>query len=52
MLVFPIGYPLVSLILGKSDWKEALLLFAGGLVVAALMVAFYMLGSKIPKKED
>jgi len=52
MLVFPIGYPLVSWILGKSDWKEALLLFAGGLVVATLMVAFYMLGSKIPKKED
>ena len=52
LLVFTIGYPLVSLIRGKADWKEALLLFACGLCVAALIALFYVLGSKIPKKDD
>ena len=51
-LTFIIGYPLVSLIRGKADWKEALLLFAGGLVVAVLMTVFYVLGSKIPTKDE
>ena len=52
MLVFIVGYPLVSWIRGKADWKEALLLLAGGLFVALLMTVFYVLGSKIPKKDD
>ena len=52
MLVFVIGYPLVSWIRGKADGKEALILFAVGLCVAVLMAVFYILGSKIPKKEE
>lgn len=51
-IVFIVGYPLVSLIRGKADWKEALILFAGGLVLAVLMAAFYVLGSKIPRKDE
>lgn len=51
-LAFILGYPLVSWIRGKSDWKETLLLAAGGLVVAVLMTVFYVLGSKIPKKDE
>lgn len=52
MLVFTIGYPLVSWIRGKADWKEALILFVCGFCVAALMAALYVLGSKMPKKDD
>ena len=50
-LAFILGYPLIYWIRGKADWKEALILFAGGLVVAVLMTVFYVLGSKIPKNE-
>ena len=50
-LVFIIGYPLVSWIRGKADWKEALILFACGLCIAVLMAVFYVLGSKMPTKE-
>lgn len=44
-LVYIIGYPFISWICGKADWKEAVILFAGGLCVAALMFVFYVLGS-------
>ena len=47
-----LGYPLVSLIRGQADWKEALILLAGGLVFSILMALFYILGSKIPKKDE
>ena len=50
-LVLIICYPLVSLIRGKADWIEALILFAGGLVLVVLMSVFYILCSKIPKKD-
>ena len=53
MIVFPLGYPLIWLITGKLDsWKVVLLYVAGGLIVAAIMAAFYLLGSKIPKKDE
>ena len=52
LLVFPIASPFFYWVFGKLDsWKDALLLFAGNLVVALIMVLFYILGSKIPKKD-
>ena len=34
------------------SWKEALLYLGTGLIVAVVLGAFYVLGSKIPKKDD
>ena len=52
-LAFPIASPFFYWLFGKLDsWADALLLFAGNLVVACLMILFYILGSKIPKKDD
>ncbi|MBO6082545.1 MAG: hypothetical protein J6P46_05920 [Bacteroidales bacterium] len=52
-LAFPIASPLFYWLFGKLDsWADALLLFVGNLVVACLMILFYILGSKIPKKDD
>lgn len=52
-LVFPIASPLSYWLFGKLDsWTDALLLFAGNLVVGCLLILFYLLGSKIPKKDD
>lgn len=51
-LGFIIGYPLIMWIAGKLDsWKDALAWLGGGLVVAVVMGIFYVLGSKIPKKD-
>ena len=53
LLAFPIISPFFYWLFGKLDsWTDALLLFAGNLVVAALMILFYLLGSKIPSKEE
>ncbi|MBR5034724.1 MAG: hypothetical protein IKX71_05400 [Bacteroidales bacterium] len=53
MIVFPLGYPLIWLITGKLDsWKEIILYVVGGLIVAAILAVFYLLGSKIPKKDE
>ena len=52
-LAYPIASPLFYWLFGKLDsWTDALLLFAGNLVVACLIILFYILGSKIPKKDD
>ncbi len=52
-LGFIIGYPLIMWIGGKLDsWKDALAWAGVGLVVAVVMGVFYVLGSKIPKKDD
>jgi hypothetical protein len=53
ILVFPFASPLFYWLFGKLDsWKETLLLFVGNLVVAFLLGLFYILGSKIPKKDE
>ena len=52
-LGFIIGYPLIMWIGGKLDsWKDALLWLGVGLIVAVVMGFFYVVGSKIPKKDD
>lgn len=52
-LGFIIGYPLIMWIGGKLDsWKDALAWLGVGLVVAVVMGVFYVLGSRIPKKDD
>ena len=48
-----LGYPILMLVEGKLDsWKEALLGVGIGLLIALLFCAFYVLGSKIPTKDD
>ena len=48
-----LGYPILMLVEGKLDsWKEALLGVGVGLLIALLFCAFYVLGSKIPTKDD
>lgn len=52
-LGYIIGYPLIMWIGGKLDsWKDALAWLGVGLVVAVVMGVFYVLGSKIPKKDE
>ena len=52
-LAYPIASPLFYWLFGKLDsWTDAFLLFIGNLVVACLLLLFYILGSKIPKKDD
>lgn len=52
-LAYPIASPFFYWLFGKLDsWTDALLLFAGNLVVACLLILFYILGSKIPKKDE
>ena len=52
-LGFLIGYPLLMWVFGKLDsWKDALIYLGVGLVVAVVMGVFYVLGSKIPKKDE
>ena len=47
-----IGYTLIMWIGGKLEsWKDALAWLGVGLVVAIVMGAFYILGSKIPPKD-
>ena len=52
-LGFIIGYPLLMWLFGKLDsWKDALAWLGVGLIVAVVMGVFYVLGSKIPKKDE
>ena len=52
-LGYIIGYPLIMWIGGKLDsWKDALAWLGIGLIVAVVMGVFYVLGSKIPKKDE
>jgi len=51
-LGFIIGYPLIMWIGGKLDsWKEALAWLGVGLAVAVVVGVFFVLGSKMPKKQ-
>ena len=52
-LGFMIGYPLLMWIFGKLDsWRDPLIYLGIGLIVAVVMGVFYVLGAKIPKKDD
>ena len=52
-LGFMIGYPLLMWVFGKLDsWGDALIYLGIGLIVAVVMGVFYVLGAKIPKKDD
>ena len=52
-LGFLIGYPLLMWVFGKVEsWKDALIYVGVGLIVAIGMGVFYILGSKIPKKDE
>ena len=52
-LGFIIGYPLRMWVFGRVEsWKDALIWLGTGLIVAVMMGTFYVIGSKIPKKDD
>ncbi len=52
-LGFIIGYPLLMWVFGRVEsWKDALIWLGTGLIVAVMMGTFYVIGSKIPKKDD
>ena len=52
-LAFPFASPFFYWLFGKLDsWTDALLFFAGNVIVVCLVILFYILGSKIPKKEN
>ena len=53
MLVFPFGYPLFMWIFGKlNSWRDALLMIGVGLLLVIVLGIFYILGSKIPGKDE
>ena len=53
LIALPFASPFFYWLFGKLDsWTDALLLFAGNLVVVILMALFYILGSRIPKKDE
>ena len=48
-----IGYPLVMWLLGKLDsWKDLLIYLGVGLIITLLMTLFYVLGARIPRKDE
>ena len=50
---FWIGYPLLMWLFGRLDsWEDVLIYLGIGLIITLLMTGFYVLGSKIPKKDD
>ena len=52
-LGFIVGYPLLMWVFGRVEsWKDALIWLGAGLIVAVLMGAFYVIGSKIPRKDE
>ena len=53
LLIVPFGYPLFMWLFGKLDsWKEALLWMGIGILLVIVLGVFYVLGSKIPKKDE
>lgn len=53
ILVYILGYPVISWILGKLDsWKDFIIYIAGAVVVSIVIILLYLLGSKIPKKTN
>ena len=52
-LAFPFASPFFYWLFGKLDsWTDALLLFAGNVIVVSLLSLFFILGSRIPKKKE
>ena len=53
MLVLPLGgYTFFMWVFGKIDsWKDALLCVGIGILLFVVIGGFYILGSKIPKKD-
>jgi hypothetical protein len=50
-LGYVVGYPLLMWAFGKLDsWIDALTWLGIGLIGAVIIGAFYVIGSKIPKK--
>ncbi len=48
-----IGYPLVMWLQGKLDsWKDLLVYLGAALVITLLMTLFYVLGARIPRKDE
>ena len=53
LLIFPLGYPLFMWLFGKLDsWKDALLWMGIGILLILVLGVFYVLGSKIPRKDE
>lgn len=52
-LVYIFGYPILLWIFGKViSWQDFLLYLGVSLGIALLMGVFYVLGAKIPKKDE
>lgn len=52
-LGFIVGYPLLMWVFGRVEsWKDALIWLGTGLIVTVVMGAFYVIGSKIPRKDE
>ena len=52
-LGFLVGYPLLMWAFGKIEtWKDALTYLGVGVLVALFLIILYVLGSKIPKKDE
>ena len=52
-IVLPFGYLFFMWIFGKLDsWKDALLCLGIGFLLLIVLGVFYVLGSKIPKKDE
>lgn len=50
---FGIGYPLLMWLFGRLDsWEDGLVYLVIGLIITLLLTGFYVLGSKIPKKDN
>ena len=53
LIVLPFGYTFFMWIFGNLDsWKDALLCLAIGFLLLIVVGAFYVIGSKIPKKDE
>ena len=52
ILSYMFGMPFFMWVFGKLDsWKECLWYVLGGLLLSIILGAFYIIGSKIPKKD-
>ena len=52
-LIFPFGYPFFMWVFGKLDsWKDALLWMGVGILLIVFLGIIYILGSKIPQKDE
>ena len=50
---FWVGYPLLVWLFGRLDsWTDLLIYLGIGLIITLLMTAFYVLGSRIPPKDN